>query len=276
MNSAQKVIKYVALAFGVFLAVGIISAIINVALGVLSFSGILTKSIKTTSFSQSYADVTELDIYSFAGEIRIVSADDFKVEASNVPVNFSCTLKDGKLVVNNKNKSVFSFFGLGDSLHPVITVYVPDNEKLSRLTIENGAGKLSAESIYCDDFRLEAGAGAFYVDSLIADNAELNTGVGEVSIKSAILGGLDLQAGVGRFYMKGELNGDADIDGGVGSLTLKLLNSRDDHSFDINTGVGSITIDGERFSTGKINVNNSKGKIKIDGGVGKISINYEK
>ncbi len=100
--------------------------------------------------------------------------------------------------------------------------------------------------------------------------------MGEVSVKSAILGGLDLQAGVGKFYMKGELNGNADIDGGIGLLTLKLLNGRDDHSFDINTGVGSITIDGERFSTGKIKVNNSKGNIKIDGGVGKISVSYEK
>jgi len=277
MSSNQKVIKYVAMAFGIILAVTIISAMASAAFGLVSVLAFSTRdNTNVTDFNESYVGVTTLDISNSAGEINIISSDHFEVIATNVPDRFNCTLSNGKLTVNNKQLSGIHLFGWRNGGYPIITVYLPDDKKLDKVSISNGAGKTTAESIYAEDFYLDTGAGASYIDSLKTDKAKVNAGVGEISLKSAIVGGLDIDSGVGHFYMNGELNGDADINGGVGSIELVLKSSASDYSYDVNTGVGSIVIDGKSVSDGNISAKNPIGDIKIDGGVGKVSIEFEK
>ena len=276
MNSAQNAAKYVALALGILLAAGIIAAIISALFGISAFFGLWSSGEpELTDFSQSYEDISEIDIYSFAGEVRVLPGDEIMVEAVNVYEGFSCTAKGDKLSIKNRNRVGSNVFKWGKNSHPIITVYLPDDLLLSKLRIENGAGKISAESINTYQFILESGAGACYIDSLEAEMAELKLGVGEVSIESAVVDVLDLEAGVGRFYMKGRLNGDAKIEGGVGEAVLVLLNEPDEHSFDIEGGIGAVEIDGNKVSQGRIRATNPIGVIDIEGGIGKISIDYE-
>lgn len=274
MKSAQKVIKYLALAFGVFLAVSIISGIISAAFGLFNLFGFLSGEQSTKDFSESFDHVLELDVLNYAGEVKIISGDKVTVEAENISDEFSCTLNGSKLVIDNDNKVFLNFFGKTGKSNSVITISLPKRAELNSIKVENGAGKVYVESVLTKSFSLDTGAGAADIDFLQADKADIDVGVGSLSIKGAVLGELDLDVGVGEFSMSGELNGNGKINGGVGKIRLDLTNEPSDHSFDVSTGIGSVKINGQKLSDGETGGVGAKGEIKVDGGIGEIIINH--
>ena len=70
----------------------------------------------------------------------------------------------------------------------------------------------------------------------------------EINIINGSLNNLSLKMGVGSLNLTATLNGKSNLEFGVGESNLTLIGSKDDYSFDIKAGIGSISIDGKSYS----------------------------
>lgn len=274
MSEGQKVIKYIAIAFAIFLTVNIIGGIITAFACIAGVTGIVSISNNTENmvdFSESYTQVEQIQIECKLSNLSIEQGDEFKVEATTIEDKFECENKDGILKIREKE---FRFFrnNVSDSN---ITVYIPENEKLTNVKIETGAGKVTIEKLSTDKLKLDLGAGSVKISDInVEKEAKINGGVGKVKIENSILNNLELDCGVGEFEMTAKLIGNTDIDCGVGRLEVNLIGNEDDYKISAKKGLGSFTIKSKEIQN-DTTYGNGENYIKIEAGVGSTAVKYK-
>lgn len=276
MTTAQKVIKYLAIAFAVFLIVNILSAIFW---GLYSFSFIF--GLNTEEYEESYLENGENEITSFEYEdidtldievafssLTIKTGEKFKIETDNNYI--SCKQKDKTIKVDEKSHNWFSKNNRGE-----VIIYIPNNLEFDRLKINTGAGKIDIEKIATRNLSLEIGAGETKIEELnVTNKAKIDGGAGKVSILSGTINNLDLDMGVGAVELNAKLEGDTDIDAGIGELDININASKEDYRIKAEKGIGNITIDGKGVSNDTV-YGDGENYLKIDGGIGNIKIKFE-
>ena len=266
MKTFQKVIKYLAMAFAVFLIVSIIGGIIG---AVSLFGGIfdgdaVLDDAKTYDVSN---DITKLDIEIAAADFTIKTADSFSVK-SNLK-NITVDDKNGVLEIKEKKR-----FGVNYN-NAVLTLYIPEGTVFEKIEIETGAGRFTVEELLADDLQLELGAGEVKIASLTANKkGDIDGGAGRISIESGTLNNLDLDMGVGQLNLTAAVLGNSDFDLGVGETNITLLGSEDDYSIKAEKGIGSISINGKTISHFR-GTGNGENNIEVSGGIGAINIYFK-
>ncbi|MBQ3074952.1 MAG: DUF4097 family beta strand repeat protein [Clostridia bacterium] len=267
MTTLQKTIKYLAIALAIFLTFSIIGGIIS-ALAI--FSGLsggdaVAESVRSYTVS---SDVDCLDIKINAANFEIKQGEAFSVE-SNLKY-LSVTEKSGMLVIREEKK-----FNGGTYTDAILTLFVPENTVFEKTSITTGAGRLSIDTLAADRLKFELGAGEVTIGTLIAtSSATIEGGAGHITVSDGALHNLDLDMGVGQLDLTSALTGETELDLGVGESTLNIKGKKEDYSFDIEKGVGNITVDGERVSNLKER-GNGNNKIDVSGGVGSIHMNFK-
>lgn len=266
MTVFQKVIKYLALAFAVFLTVSILGGILSV-LGL--FGGIFTDAVSEDL--QTYtvsSEITSLDISVNAAGLCIKQGEQFSVE-SNLE-HLTVKEKDGTLLLRETTKFARTYNGA------VLTLYVPAGTVFQSAAVQTGAGKLDIGTLSAGKIRLELGAGEVIIGSLTADlDADIDGGAGKITISGGSLHDLDLDMGVGQLNLTSALTGESELDLGVGESNLTLLGDQDDYRIDVEKGLGSVTVDGETVS-GLNSFGGGQNRVEINGGVGSIHLNFKK
>lgn len=266
MTTLQKVIKYLAMAFAIFLAVSIIGGILG-AVGLFGgfFGGdSVAEDMKTYAIS---SDIQSLDVTINAADFKIVQGDHFSVE-SNLK-HLTVEDKNGVLTVKETKKFGTTYQGA------VLTLYVPADTVFDKATITTGAGRLTADCLSADTVNLELGAGEVTIDTLIATTAiDMEGGAGKITVSGGALHNLDLEMGVGQLNLTSVLTGDSDFELGVGESNITVIGSKDDYKLDVEKGIGNITVDGASVS----NLNgqgNGSNRIEVHGGIGAIHLNFK-
>lgn len=267
MTTFQKVIKYCAMAFAVFLTVSIISGILGIVaiFGGFSDSAEVLDEIKGYTFSNN---ITEIKVEISAADFQIKAGENFSVE-SNIK-NLNVKERNGILTVSDSAK-----FKLGvNNDTALLIIYIPEDMIFERAEIVTGAGKFTAETLKAQELHLEFGAGEVKIDELEATkNSELNTGAGAVTIKGGKLCNLELDMGVGELNLTSRLLGESDFDYGVGEVDLTLIGKMEDYTLSLDKGIGDIKIDGEKMGNGSV-FGNGVNEIDIDGGIGACDIKF--
>lgn len=264
MKNAQRVIKYLAIAFGLFLSISIIGAIISVLLGLCGV--FVFWNGNTYDFTQSYSNIRELDIDIGGIDLTIEEGEEFKVEAQGIPESYKIKQENDVLKIE---KTGFVFWGNGVGK---ITIYIPKDTNLRKASIETGEGQMKIENLEATELELKLGAGEVKIDRIVTQKADIDCGVGQVVIKQGDLTNLDLNAGVGRVEYNGFIRGNSDIDCGVGETVFNLSGTMSMYNIVAEKGIGSIVFNGKDVSSGTI-IQTGDNKIDIDGGVGRIEIN---
>lgn len=283
MTSFQKVIKYCAIAFAILLAVGIISGMASAAFAVVSAVsgnfGYSFHSEKTIDVSESFTDVKSLDIDNSTGNLKIMTGDTFKVEAEKVSENFEANVSSNGVLHISENESDFEFFGFNfdgfDSPNSKITLYLPSDFAAEEAKIDTGAGTVTIEGLHSDYLYISAGAGNITGNNLAAEEVKIEGGVGNVELEGVEFTDADFNCGVGNLDLQGVLLGNNKIDCGVGEVTLDLTGNLEDYDLDIDSGVGTIRVNGEKISEEENIDNDGANSIKVDGGVGDVRINIQ-
>lgn len=274
MSEGQKVIKYIAMAFAIFLIVNIIGGIITAFACIAGVTGIVSINSNTENmvdFSESYTQVEQIQIECKLSNLNIKQGTEFKIEATTIEDKFECENKDGILKIREKEFRLFRN-NVSDSN---ITVYIPENNKLTNVKIETGAGKVTIEKLFTDKLELDLGAGSVKIcDINVEKETKINGGVGKVTIENSILNNLELDCGVGEFEMTAKLIGDTDIDCGVGRLEVNLIGNEDDYKISARKGLGSFKINSKEIQN-DTKYGNGQNNIKIDAGVGSTVIKYK-
>lgn len=273
MTSAQKVIKYLAIAFAIFLILTIISAILSGIYGLTIFLGVKKENENIQSDEMNLinfedGNIETLDIDVSYASLTIKTGETLKAETTSTKINFKTS--NGKLQVNEKNRNWFSI-----NKNEELIVYIPKNIKFEKVKISAGAGKINIENLTTKNLSFELGAGETTIENLnVLNNCNIEGGAGKVNILSGTINNIDLDMGVGEANLKAALLGKNKIDAGIGSLNINVIGSKENYEIKADKGIGNIRIDGKEISSGE-EYGKGENYIKINGGVGNININFE-
>ena len=268
MNSVQKVIKYLALAFAIFLSVSIIGGIITGLTGVpYILSGRDSEAVGEMQVYPIDAEISSLSVDLSGAQLKIQTADKFSVESNHNYI--SVKAENGKLRIY-ETKKLFSVYPKGTT----VILKVPENFVFDDATVDTGAGRVEIGTLSADILKLSLGAGKAEINNLTANSrADIDGGAGELTIDGGKLCNLNLDMGVGKLTLKSRIEGKSELDYGVGETNLALLGSREDYKIEIDKGIGEARLAGESMRDDSV-YGTGENRIEIDGGIGAIRIEF--
>lgn len=281
MNTNHTWIKYLAIAFGLVLALGIISSIVNGGVALLRGFGFIDNRPPITeqnshSFKQDFSGKLESVLIKFdAGSITLQSGDTFQVEGTNIPASLTATLDNSKLVIEDQENTTILPNLIGKDKAPNLVVTIPRDTHLKKMELEIGAGRGELLEIITDELILKQGAGEIVADQLQADSGKLNGGAGAVHFTDVQLNDFAIKGGVGLIDIQGLVTGDLEIDCGVGQTSLDINASVNDYFITADQGIGPITINGQNLSETGTGSKSAPHHIDIDGGVGPVNLTFK-
>lgn len=268
MSGLQKTIKYIAIAFAVYLTFNIIYGIMYGFLFMGSlFNNDKSSVIEKLDNLEINSDTLLLDIDVSSSNIIIKEGDSFRAESNNKYIN--SRQDNNKLYITERKHNLFN------NKDNELIIYIPTDFILDAVLIDNGAGKVNIEALTTKELYLNLGAGKVDINKLtVLEEAKIDGGAGDLTINALDIRDLDLSMGIGKLSLISSLTGNNKIDCGVGEMNLSLIGMLDDYEITLDKGVGNATIDGVDMID-----NNTYGKginkIDIDGGIGSIDINFE-
>lgn len=273
MTSIQKVIKYLAIVFAIFLIITIISAILSVFYALsFWFGGNSNEQVNFNMIQDTInianEDISRIDIDIISANLTIKTGNEFKIETSGN--DFKINENNYKIEIQEKQ---FNWFK--NKYNKEIIIYIPENIKFDAIEIDSGAGKIDIEKLITNKLELSLGAGQTTIDNLnVLQKSEIDGGAGEIQILNSKLNNLVLDMGVGKTILKSEITGNSEINAGIGELNVELKGKKDDYRIRATKGIGSIKIDDIDIVGDNI-YGNGENNIDIDGGIGSIYINLE-
>jgi len=271
MTSIQKVIKYLAIAFAIFLIVSIISTITAAVFalsGILGLKQDIEQNMNSEMFLTEFENnnIKRLDINLEFTNLTIKTGDSFKIETDNTNINYKQENEELQIEENNKWFSNY--------IEKELILYFPEDIILEKVKIATGAGKIHIETLKTENLSFELGTGETEIQNLnIFKECEIDSGAGKLSILGGIINDIDLDMGVGEVNLACNLTGKNEINAGVGSLNIDLQGEKESYKIQADKGLGSIKIDGKEISSGDT-FGNGDTYIEVDGGIGNIKIDF--
>lgn len=274
MTTAQKIIKYLAIAFAIFLIITIISTILTATVALSGILGIKkhTENLNnaemvTTSFENTKIHTLNIDIA--ATNLTIKQGEILKIETDNS--NIDCKQSNEELKINEKHYKWFSY----NNVEKELILYVPEDLEFEKVKINAGAGKINLDELTTRKLMFELGAGECEIQNLnVSKECEIEGGAGKITILSGTINDLDFDMGIGEANITADLVGTNEINAGVGELNIKLQGEKDSYKIKTDKGIGAIKIDSKEISNGEV-YGDGENYIDIDGGIGSINIYYK-
>lgn len=273
MTTAQKIIKYCAVAFAIFLIITIISAVLSAGYRLLNAIGIIDSNRYSllenmVTISDDAEEFLSLNLDIKSSNLQIKTGDKFEVKTNNSNIKYSN--ENGSIKIR-EDKLTNWFFGKIDIGELII--YIPENMKqIDEVKINIDAGTVFIEQLNTKNLYLDLGAGNVAIDKLtVSEESKINGGAGNININSGEIANVDLDLGVGNTKIKSDITGNSNINTGVGELNLYLSLDADNYKINVNKGLGKITFNDDKILDDTI-IGNGENYIKISGGVGNINI----
>lgn len=262
MSEAQRIIKYLAIAFAVFLIINIFSAMFY---GLKSLSNIFDEDEKVVN-ELKVIDVNDASVLSIdisTTNLTIKSGDVLNVETDNNDIKVR---QENNKIYIEENTNWFKF-----NKNSNLVIIVPTSLVFDGVAIDTGAGKLDINNLTTDNLYLDLGAGKANINNMnVKKIAEIDGGAGEINIKTSVINNLDMDMGVGKVYLNVQLLGSNEIDSGVGKVDIGLVGTINDYKITLDKGIGETSVDGKSIASGTYG--SGVNKINIDGGVGSINV----
>lgn len=272
MTTTQKIIKYLAIAFALFLVISIFSIIFGLSREIISSINSDKKDSKLleeyTTISNNVNNIESFKIDISNDNIEIKEGEKFEVKTNDPDVKFYHENSKVKI----KTDKTFSWH-LSNSSRGTIIIYLPNESNISELDLNLGAGKIDIDKIFVETLLMDLGAGTMTAKEInVYEKAAINGGAGNININSGTINNLNLKLGAGNASIQSDLTGSNTLTTGVGKLNLGLSRSKDNYRFDINKGLGNIILNDFDVSEDTL-IGDGETKIKINGAVGNIIIN---
>ena len=151
MTQLQKLIKYLAIAFAIFLIVSIISGLFGIFASVSYFSEKRVtggNAYEITEEAVSDGNAKNLTVKIGAAELEIKKGDVLRAESDSEHI--ICTQDGDTMIIKEKSHRWIS-----KRSRNTVRVYIPENFVFDAAGIEAGAGKVSIDSLSAESLKLE-------------------------------------------------------------------------------------------------------------------------
>lgn len=273
MNSTQRLIKYLATGFAIFLSITIITSIAGGFY--VAFNALSITSDERVSYNKTFQDVENLSIECSSNSVTIKEGSEFKVEASNVSENYKVKLESNGTLKLYNDGFQFEFFNfvLNES-SGTVTIYLPTDFTAKKTYIDAGTDNLTINHLKTDRLELNGSVGNINGSDITANEADLDASVGNLTLSDINITNSDIDGSVGNISLTGSLLGTNSIDGSTGNITLHLTGSSDDYNIKADTSLGNLKLNGKEYSDFNWNNTTADNTLKIDGSIGNISIDF--
>jgi len=277
MSTAQKIIKYLSIAFGIFLTVIICSAIflaVHIFMDIFVVDEVYDDKSSYIEDNDYFYDeifdektINDIDIELSVSKLYVYTSSELRVSITNMNDRINVKTEDNQLIISEKGNENL----INNDDYAIVTLYVPYEMELGNLTINSGVGDIEVTSIDTAQLDVEIGVGKFNIKDSNSKNTKIEGGVGNLDISNSDLGKLDLKAGIGNCDIDATLENESKIETGLGNVKIKLTDGKDKYYFDIESGLGNIKLDGQKITSGRYGNNEGK-NVTIKGGAGNIKI----
>lgn len=271
MKEFQKIIKYAAIAFGLYLSINIIGAIVGgvlaISTGIYGASVIMEqKDVERIDMTKEFEQFDKLNLEIASSNLTIkTEGEQFKVETYKMPKTTKIEVNNGTLKIQDTKKII-------NTQESNITIYIPENTQIEEIKLEMGAGVVNINKINSNKIKFSFGAGSVNIKELISKEAKIECGAGQVIIEDTDLTNAKLDSGVGKLVYSGYMRGNSKIDSGIGEVILNLEGGSEIYTIEAEKGIGDIKINNNSVSNESI-TGNGENKVSIDGGIGSIQVN---
>lgn len=295
MNGVQKVIKYCAMAFAIFLSVVILGTIVSVVMGVTTgIAGVnflMEGDKERINIAEEYSleEAKELGITEILvdcnAEIAVVRGDKLSIEAVDVTEDYVIRQNNGKFSIVQDRPEIKIGFWFGNSsdrekvmvtipaelsteqvkiLSGSGTVAVTDVET-EYLFVDSGSGKVTAENVTAKRMYVDSGSGRVTIVGAKMHETEINSGSGGIKVEESKLGKLLLNSGSGTVRMENVDATEAKVDTGSGTVSYTGVLTG---ACEFETGSGGLTL--------RLDGKEEDYKVKAECGSGTFRINGKK
>lgn len=269
MRTIQKVIKYIAIALGVFIIVNICGGILFGLSIVATIFGLdEDENVLENERIAQVEDINQiknLDIEIKFAKLSIKHGNIFKVESNDK--NIYCQKSGDSIQIRDKSNN------LRNKSKEVI-IYIPDDFVFEDVNITTGAGKLDIEFLLTKNLSFDVGAGSAIIKELtVLEKSKINGGAGNFEIRSGTVNNLKLNVGAGKTEVEAEILGNSKIEAGVGKLDLCLIG--DDYKIETDNAIGIVKINGDTVPKDSKH-GDGNNLVKVEGGMGAIDIYFKK
>jgi len=282
MSTFQRIIKYMGMAFAICLTVVIIGGICAAVMGFGKWkksNGANKENIdiKVHSDQYDYESFESIDLDCAAINVKVKIGSNYKVETYDVPEDMEIQVTDDRTLKIKSEHRGSNIFDWLDSDHwgkdSRIEITVPEDFHGEAIKVDTGAGNIEMNGFMTDNLKIDGGAGNVRIDKVIADHVSVGNGAGNLKMDKVQFGDVELDCGAGNVEFNGAARGDFKIDGGVGNVDLRIQGVRSDYNIDVDSGIGSIRIDGKKISELEED-NRAQYELSIDGGVGSVDVDF--
>lgn len=263
MRETQRLIKYAAMAFAVFLVFNIVTSIMFGVMTLSNFFDDDTTSDKLKALDlSSEAAILNIDLTS--SNVIIKEGNTFKIETDSAYIK--SRQQDNQIYIEEEDHNWFFNTDKED-----LIVYVPKGFMFDAISIDVKTGKINIDELHTKKLFLEQGAGKMNIAYLeVSEAAEIRGGAGKVVIKDGVVNQLNLKIGAGKLSLTAKITGNSKVEAGLGKLDLVLLGQADDYKIEVEQGLGSIDINGLERNNEYYGKGNNF--ISLDGGIGSIDV----
>ncbi|WP_324825887.1 DUF4097 family beta strand repeat-containing protein [Sinanaerobacter sp. ZZT-01] len=263
------------------------------------------KNKKSTSvdrnIEEELQDFQNISIETNYQEIRLKEGDTFHIAYSydSKYSSLSHEIKDGKLVVTEAKKDKLGLGGdllaaiQGKDIAGFIEITYPKQTTLRDVRIISDIGKVNVKEVSCSNLQVDVGIGSITVDDVqtqtlqiraetgdvnlangSADRAELELDLGKLTTNEWNTKGLVAELSSGEANLEGRFLGEINVDCELGSITLGVTGKEEEYSYELETELGSIRLNGDKIDNKTNKTNAVENKINLKTNAGDINLNF--
>lgn len=267
MTGFQKFIKYAAIAFGIYLSITIVLALLGIARGLVraskndEFKDIVTdrEEYKTEDITRTYENIRNLEVNVEETELIIRNGDTFRIEGTNIPDRMEIEQEGNQLSISDEELPSSFFDG-----NMVMTIYIPEDTKLDTIDLEINYVPADIQKLNATNLKLDIYNNYCEIDEIIADNMEFKNEEGNIDIYNAEIGRLlfDSESGVEDVSL--DITENAEINLEYSYTDMNLIGKQEAYQISTKNQAGNIYIDGETITSNAETWGSGSTKINLD------------
>ncbi len=221
---------------------------------------------------------TRIDLQNDYGDLDIIAGgSDYKLETKVLKQqDVTYRIDNGTLIIETAARKKNSIeFGFGNFHSPSIKIYVPADQKLDTITINNSFGDIDIHQLHYQQLNLQQDYGDISFDHITADNTKISQSFGDITLQQYTSNDTIIDSEHGDIDIDGTLHGPTSISSNFGDTTLSLQNKKSEIGYDLTTSFGDITINGEEQRNNVTQLSDGDHQLTISSSSGDIELSLK-